>query len=145
MLQEAIDLQQNAVAELCDKVGAKRDLTFRAPTGSGKTRMMADFMNRILAQHHDIIFLVSTLSKGNLAEQNYNVFKACADQNVFPNLNPYLISSESSNEERLFIPEEYNVYHKEEAVSEFDCLIQIVERTQDCNAVFSGKFLCLFN
>ena len=110
MLQEAIDLQQNAVAELCDKVGAKRDLTFRAPTGSGKTRMMADFMNRILAQHHDIIFLVSTLSKGNLAEQNYNVFKACADRNVFPNLNPYLISSESSNEERLFIPEEYNVY-----------------------------------
>lgn len=48
MLQEAIDLQQNAVAELVRKAATKNELTFRAPTGSGKTRMMADFMNRIL-------------------------------------------------------------------------------------------------
>ena len=47
MLQEANDLQQNAVAELVRKVGQKNEITFRAPTGSGKTRMMADFMNRV--------------------------------------------------------------------------------------------------
>ena len=110
MLQEAIDLQQNAVAELVRKIKNKNELTFRAPTGSGKTRMMADFMNRMLSSYPDIIFLVSSLSKGNLAEQNYNVFKACADKNIFPNINPYLINSESGNEERLFIPEGYNVY-----------------------------------
>ena len=110
MLQYAKDLQQNTVAELVRKTGAKNEITFRAPTGSGKTRMMADFMNRILVQHPDVVFLVSTLSKGNLAEQNYNVFKHCADNNIFAALNPCLISSESSDEERLFIPEGFNVY-----------------------------------
>ena len=110
MLQEAIDLQQGAVAELVRKIGAKNELTFRAPTGSGKTRMMADFMNRILQTNPDVIFLVSTLSKGDLAEQNYNVFKNCSDTNIFPYINPHLISSETSEEERLFIPEGYNVY-----------------------------------
>ncbi|MBR3566698.1 MAG: DEAD/DEAH box helicase family protein [Salinivirgaceae bacterium] len=110
MLQEAIDLQQNAVAELVRKVETKREITFRAPTGSGKTRMMADFMNRILIHNQDVIFLVSTLSKGDLAEQNYNAFKDCADKNIFPKLNAHLISSEISGEESLFIPLDYNVY-----------------------------------
>lgn len=110
MLQEAIDLQQNKVSELIQIVNEKDEVTFRAPTGSGKTRMMADFMNRILAQNKDVIFLVSSLSKGSLAEQNYNQFKECSDKKIFANLNPFLISSESSNEERLFIPTDYNVY-----------------------------------
>jgi len=110
MLQEAIDLQQNAVVELVRKSDTKKELTFRAPTGSGKTRMMADYMNRVLAQNQDVIFLVSTLSKGNLAEQNYKAFKDCVDKKIFPHLNPHLISSESSDEERLYIPEGFNVY-----------------------------------
>ena len=110
MLQEAKDIQQNAVKELLEKISLKNEVTFRAPTGSGKTRMMADFMNRILQKEQDVIFLVSSLSKGNLAEQNYNVFKECSDKNIFPNLNVYLISSESSGEEQLFIPNGYNVY-----------------------------------
>ena len=110
MLQEAIDIQHNAVLELIHKIRTKRELTFRAPTGSGKTRMMADFMNRILQAEPDVVFLVSTLSKGNLAEQNYKVFKDCADKNIFPHLNPHLISSEIAGEERLFIPEGFNVY-----------------------------------
>ena len=75
MLQEAIDLQKNKVSELVRVVTEKNEVTFRAPTGSGKTHMMADFMNRMLAQKSDIIFLVSSLSKGDLAEQNYNLFK----------------------------------------------------------------------
>ncbi|MBR2202163.1 MAG: DEAD/DEAH box helicase family protein, partial [Bacteroidales bacterium] len=103
-------IQQNAIAELSRKVGSKRELTFRAPTGSGKTRMMADFINRTLQTDGSIVFLVSTLSKGGLAEQNFMVFKELADTNIFPNINPYLISSEAAGEERLFIPEGYNVY-----------------------------------
>ena len=110
MLQEAMDLQQRAISQLLNKIDGKKELTFRAPTGSGKTRMMADFMNRVLSQRTSVIFLVSTLSKGNLAEQNYRVFKDCADNNLFAALNPCLISSESASEERLFIPEGYNVY-----------------------------------
>ena len=110
MLQDAIDLQQRSVNELVRKINSKKELTFRAPTGSGKTRMMADFMDRILAQHDDVIFLVSTLSKGNLAEQNYNVFKNCADRGIFPHLKPHLISTEIAGEESLYIPLDSNVY-----------------------------------
>ncbi|MBR6446174.1 MAG: DEAD/DEAH box helicase family protein [Prevotella sp.] len=111
MLQEAKDLQQRAVAELLQKAdGNKKVLTFRAPTGSGKTRMMADFMNQVLTAHDDVVFLVSTLSKGNLAQQNYDVFRDCADKGIFPKIDAYLISTEVSGEETLFIPENHNVY-----------------------------------
>lgn len=110
MLQEVKDLQNGAVSQLYKIVDKRKETTFRAPTGSGKTRMMADFMNRILMSHPNVVFLVSTLSKGNLAEQNYKVFKDCSDKNIFPQLNPLLISSETSGEERVFIEEGYNVY-----------------------------------
>ena len=94
MLQEVIDVQNNAVKNLVSKINSKKEITFRAPTGSGKTRMMADFMNRIRIDNPNVIFLVSTLSKGNLAKQNYDVFKECYDKKIYPELNPYLISTE---------------------------------------------------
>ena len=111
MLQETKDLQLRAVDELEQKIlSHKREFTFRAPTGSGKTRMMADFMNRVLSKDPDVVFIVSTLSKGDLAQQNYNEFRSCADNRTFPNLSPYLISSIASGEENVFIPLEYNIY-----------------------------------
>lgn len=111
MLQEAKDLQYKAVTELFRKAHSeKKELTFRAPTGSGKTRMMADFMNRLLEEQKDIIFLVSTLSKGNLAQQNYDSFLKCSQDGTFPELKTYLINTEISGEEELFIPTDYNVY-----------------------------------
>lgn len=111
MLQEAKDIQHGAVTELFRKAhGEKKELTFRAPTGSGKTRMMADFMNRLLEEQNDVIFLVSTLSKGNLAKQNYESFLQCSQDGTFPQLKPYLINTEINGEEELFIPTNYNVY-----------------------------------
>lgn len=111
MLQEIKDLQNRAVSELQKKAnGSAKELTFRAPTGSGKTRMMADFMNRVIGERPDVVFLVSTLSKGGLAQQNYNTFKECADGGAFPNIDPYLISTDISGEETLFIPTDKNVY-----------------------------------
>ena len=86
MLQEVIDVQNNAVKNLVSKINSKKEITFRAPTGSGKTRMMADFMNRIRINNPNVIFLVSTLSKGNLAKQNYDVFKECYDKKIYPEL-----------------------------------------------------------
>ena len=74
MLKEAIELQQNAVSRLVELIEERDELTFRAPTGSGKTYMMADFMNKILEENEDVVFLVSTLSKGNLAQQNFDKF-----------------------------------------------------------------------
>ena len=111
MLQEAKDLQNSAVTKLVNIIKSnKKEFTFKAPTGSGKTRMMSDFMNRILSENDKIIFIVSTLSKGNLAEQNYYSFKELSENGTFPKLNPFLINSDSSGEDSLFIPPDYNVY-----------------------------------
>jgi len=110
MKQEAIDLQQNAVASLVELTSAQDEITFKAPTGSGKTYMMADMMNRILSANKNVILLVSTLSKGDLATQNYEKFQEYSAKGNFPELKPYLISSEIAGEERLFVPTDYNVY-----------------------------------
>ena len=116
MLQEIIELQNRAVSELVCKVETQRETTFRAPTGSGKTYMMADLMNRILTKNDDVIFLVSTLSKGGLAVQNYEKFLEYTINGHLKKLKPYLINTEITSEERLFIPigtnkdDGYNVY-----------------------------------
>ena len=111
MVQEAKDLQNNAVSRLVKALSQnKTEFTFKSPTGSGKTYMMADFMNRVIGTNENIIFIVSTLSKSNLAEQNYASFKNLTENGTFPHLNPFLISSDSSGEGSLFIPTDYNVY-----------------------------------
>ena len=110
MLKEVIELQQNAVTKLVELSKTKDELTFKAPTGSGKTYMMADFMNRIIEENEDVIFIVSTLSKGNLAKQNFDKFKEYSSTGRFGKINPYLITSEISGEESLYVPTQYNVY-----------------------------------
>lgn len=111
MLQEARDLQKNAVSNLVKILHEnKKELTFKAPTGSGKTFMMADFMNRIISTTKNAIFIVSTLSKSNLAQQNFQSFKNLSENGTFPNLKPFLINSDSSSEGSIFIPTDYNVY-----------------------------------
>ncbi len=110
MRQEAIDLQQNAVSALVELTVSQDEMTFKAPTGSGKTYMMADMMNRILLVDKNVIFIVSTLSKGDLATQNYEKFQEYSAKGNFPELKPYLINSQIAGEERLFVPTDYNVY-----------------------------------
>lgn len=112
MLQEIIELQNSAVEKLValTRENSKKSYTFRAPTGSGKTYMMADYMNRLLHINPNVVFLVSSLSKSDLAKQNYDKFCEYRDNNAFANLNPYLINSDIAGEERLYIPADYNVY-----------------------------------
>jgi len=110
MLQEIIDIQKGAVTQLVSEMKKRDEITFKAPTGSGKTYMMADFMSRVLAEWEHVVFLVSSLSKGDLARQNYEKFVEYKEKSHFPNLNPYLINSDIAGEERLYIPTEHNVY-----------------------------------
>jgi len=111
MLQEAIDLQQSAVSGLVAELGTKKkEVTFKAPTGSGKTYMMADLMNRVLAKNQNVIFLVSSLSKGDLAQQNYDKFEEYKEKGNFSILDPYLINTQIAGEERLYVPTDHNVY-----------------------------------
>src|SRR5690554_1685643 len=102
-------LQKSKVNEIVDLFhdGFKKEITFKSPTGSGKTYMIADFMNTVMDPN--IVFIVSSLSKGQLAEQNHEKFVEYSF-NDFNNLNPYLINSDTAPEEKLFIPLDYNVY-----------------------------------
>lgn len=50
MLQEIIDLQDEAVSKLLEYALKQKESTFKAPTGSGKTYIMSDLMNRILSR-----------------------------------------------------------------------------------------------
>ena len=112
MLAEIQELQNDAVSQLIAAIKStpKNSYTFRAPTGSGKTYMMADFMNRMIEVSPNIIFLVSSLSKSDLAQQNYEKFCEYRDKQYFKNLNPYLMTSNAASEERLHIPSDFNVY-----------------------------------
>ncbi len=110
MLQEAKDVQNRAVADLVRSVGKQKETTFKAPTGSGKTYMMAKMMDNIIAANSNIVFLVSSLSKGDLAEQNYLAFEQYKSSGLFPHIDAYLINTEMTTEERLHIPESHNVY-----------------------------------
>ncbi|MBQ5403406.1 MAG: DEAD/DEAH box helicase family protein, partial [Bacteroidales bacterium] len=111
MLQAIKDLQNTAVTKLVNLLSEnKKELTFKAPTGSGKTHMMADFMNRVIAEDPEAVFIVSTLSKSNLAEQNFDKFKDYVNQGKFPDIRPFLIQSDCSGEGSLYIPLTYNVY-----------------------------------
>lgn len=102
-------LQKSKVNQIIDLFNNndKTEITFKAPTGSGKTYMMADFMNSVM--NPNLVFIVSSLSKGQLAEQNHEKFLLYSF-NEFKNLNPYLINSETVDEEKLYIPLDYNVY-----------------------------------
>ncbi len=110
MLQKAKDLQNNAVNKLIELTDTQDIITFKSPTGSGKTYMMAKMINNILDKNKDVIFLISSLSKGGLAKQNYEQFMKYKSNGAFDKINPYLISSEIAGEERLHIPSEHNVY-----------------------------------
>lgn len=109
MLSEVEELQKEAVEGILKALSRQTEVTFKAPTGSGKTHMMADLMNRVLSEDPKAVFLVSTLSKGGLAEQNFEKFEEYGKE--FPKLSPCLISSEDLVEEaRPFIPSGFNVY-----------------------------------
>ena len=109
MLQAVIDLQNEAVGKLTECVLKQKETTLKAPTGSGKTYMMSDFISRVIALDSNVVFVVSTLSKGGLGEQNFKAFCRFARER-FGNLKPFLIDSNDSGEEALHIPSDYNVY-----------------------------------
>lgn len=90
--------------------GHKTNIVFKAPTGSGKTHMMAELCSKILSKESNVVFIISSLSKGNIAIQNYEQFQEYQTNGEFKIINPFLITSETSAEGKLYIPEYCNVY-----------------------------------
>ena len=110
MLEEVKNLQERAISELVQSLSEKDDVVFKAPTGSGKTFIMARVMDEVLSKNDNVVFIVSSLSKANLAQQNYDKFEEYLEYGFVNYLNPHLISSETSCESALYIPSVNNVY-----------------------------------
>lgn len=114
MKSEIIELQERTVQSIYNlaKKG-KNSITVKAPTGSGKTHIMANLMNKMIADDENIIFIVSILSKGKLASQSYNKFSDLA-LNKYTKLRPCYISSGNENtkntEYSLYIDDTCNVF-----------------------------------
>lgn len=110
MKQEIVEIQERAVNELLYLVkNGKESISLKAPTGSGKTHIMANFMNEMLSDEN-VVFLISTISKGRLASQNYERFKELSLQK-FTRLKPFYISSEKDKAEYgIHIDTSFNVF-----------------------------------
>lgn len=114
MKSEIIELQERTVRSIFNlaKKGNK-SITVKAPTGIGKTHIMANLMNKMIADDENIIFVVSILSKGKLARQSYNKFDDLA-LNKYTKLRPYYISSGNENtkntEYSLYIDDTCNIF-----------------------------------
>ena len=110
MLDDVKNLQERAISELVQSLSEKDDVVFKAPTGSGKTVISARFMYDFMSKDDNVVFIVSSLSKANLAQQNYDKFNEYLELGLVQHLNPHLISSETSCESALYIPSVNNVY-----------------------------------
>ncbi|MBU4690089.1 DEAD/DEAH box helicase family protein, partial [Mycoplasma zalophidermidis] len=77
------DVQARAVKELVEKcdLNNKSSIYFKAPTGSGKTFMIANVIDQLIKLHGNkqkLFFIIATLSSGELPkqmEQNLNEYK----------------------------------------------------------------------
>lgn len=110
MLDDVKNLQERAISELVQSLSEKDDVVFKAPTCSGKTFIMARVMDEVISKDDNVVFIVSSLSKANLAQQNYDKFNEYLELGLVQHLNPHLISSETSCESALYIPSVNNVY-----------------------------------
>ncbi len=114
MKSEIIELQERTVQSIISHAKkGKNSITVKAPTGSGKTHIMAILMNKMIADDENIIFIVSILSKGKLASQSYDKFNDLA-LNKYTKLRPFYISSGKENtkntEYSLYIDDTCNVF-----------------------------------
>lgn len=108
MTTAALELQTNALNTLLYLVKRQRNIIFKAPTGSGKTRIMANFMQKMLENDANLKFLVSSLSKGNLARQNYEVFNEISQKDC-KYLKPFYISSGGSVKQKTQQKTQYSL------------------------------------
>ena len=144
MLSEARDLQKKVVKELIEKLyrgPSRKEFTFKAPTGSGKTYMMADFISQVIKNSSDVIFVVSSLSKAGLAVQNYDKFLEYKNSGRFSNLDPYLITSSFGGEGNPFIPNNHNVYFLPIGLTKAEGILSRGVMTSFFSSVISGPLV----
>lgn len=142
MLDDIVNLQDNKVKQVLDVLNVKNEVVFKAPTGSGKTFMMASLMNKLIQNDSNIVFIVSSLSKGGLAKQNADKFK---EYRTLKNLKVNLITTKTDDESSLHIPMNYNVYvlplglNKKEGKLDRGALLNFLINTKKTKKVYLIK------
>lgn len=68
------EFQKKCVDELIEQttIGDKKEILVQAPTGSGKTIILLDYIDKFLVEHKDYIFIWLTPGSGDLEEQSKN-------------------------------------------------------------------------
>ncbi|WP_338983945.1 DEAD/DEAH box helicase [Spiroplasma endosymbiont of Othius punctulatus] len=108
MNPDVLRIQEENVKKIIRFFGKKDIVTFKAPTGSGKTIMICNFIQEILSNEKDAVFIVSSLSKSELASQNHNTFLKASLSNF--KLKPFLINVSGTQESGVYIPDDKNIY-----------------------------------
>ena len=107
-----LDFQEKVVKEALIKMNGKRgSFVFQAPTGTGKTFISANIINKfieILPNYESFTFLHFSPSRGKLNEQNAEKFES---YNKLANLNRYKVWKLSSSKQMNIKSFERNVIH----------------------------------
>ena len=66
------DFQERCVEELLEQTafGEQEEILLQAPTGSGKTVILLEYIDRFLAEHESYVFIWLTPGSGELEEQS---------------------------------------------------------------------------
>jgi len=113
--EKAVDKLLSRTKELLGENLSKRTLVFKAPTGSGKTYMMSQYIGQLIDElkDEDVCFLWVSIGKGGLHKQSYNSLKKIFDG--FPAC--YLLEEEFSGARRRIDKNEVVVVNWEKLVN----------------------------
>lgn len=120
--QEARELQERTIKAVIEKLQIKEEVTFKAPTGSGKTVMIAQIMNKMIENNSNLVFIVTTLAKSELGVQNHQTFETWTQKLKY--IKPYIIDTDNATiQSGLVIPPEFNVYSLTDALFKTNTII----------------------
>lgn len=108
MIEKVKFYQEGTIDQLLqlENEEGEQEYFVKAPTGSGKTYMQAYLISQLINKYPNCKIIYQSLSKGSLAKQSYESI----EKYNFQNINPYLLTTDKSKEERLTIPTNYNTY-----------------------------------
>lgn len=86
------EFQEKCVEELLEQTvfGDKKEILIQAPTGSGKTVILLDYIDRFFAEHKDYAFVWLTPGSGELEEQSQGKMKSLLAHRATKNLSDIL-------------------------------------------------------